>query len=91
MNVSLTPELERWIEERVQSGNYRSSSEVVREALRTMREVEDLKQLRREQLKASIARGLHDLDQGDSTVLTPDWFDELKRELYARPSDADGC
>ena len=33
MNVSLTSELEAWIAERVSSGLYRSSSEVVREAL----------------------------------------------------------
>ncbi|HYI69818.1 MAG TPA: type II toxin-antitoxin system ParD family antitoxin, partial [Skermanella sp.] len=34
MNVSLTPELERQIEQRVASGDYISASEVMREALR---------------------------------------------------------
>ena len=34
MNVSLTPDLERQIEQRVASGNYTSASEVMREALR---------------------------------------------------------
>lgn len=34
MNVSLTPELERIVRERVESGLYNNASEVIREALR---------------------------------------------------------
>jgi putative addiction module CopG family antidote len=37
MNVSLTPELESYITEKVESGFYTSNSEVVREALRLLR------------------------------------------------------
>ena len=40
MNVSLTPELETWIQSRVETGMYGSSSEVVREALRIYRTYE---------------------------------------------------
>ncbi|TDI42129.1 MAG: type II toxin-antitoxin system ParD family antitoxin [Acidobacteria bacterium] len=36
MNVSLTPELETMIHERVATGRYHSASEVVREALRLL-------------------------------------------------------
>jgi antitoxin ParD1/3/4 len=36
MNVSLTPELERFVAGRVASGRYRSASEVVRAALRCL-------------------------------------------------------
>lgn len=36
MNVSLTPELERFVAEKVASGRYRSASEVVRAALRLL-------------------------------------------------------
>lgn len=46
MNVSLTPELERFVEAKVESGRYTSASEVVREALRLL---EDQEQIRREQ------------------------------------------
>ena len=35
-NVSLTPELERFVAERLESGRYRSASEVVRAALRLL-------------------------------------------------------
>lgn len=39
-NVSLTPQLEDFIERRVKSGRYQSASEVVRESLRQMEERE---------------------------------------------------
>jgi antitoxin ParD1/3/4 len=39
-NVSLTPELEAFIDNRVASGRYRSASEVVRAALRLLEEDE---------------------------------------------------
>ena len=40
LNVSLTPELERFIAARVASGHYRSASEVVRAGLRLLVERE---------------------------------------------------
>ncbi len=39
-NVSLTPELEAFIDGRVAAGRYRSASEVVRAALRMLEDVE---------------------------------------------------
>ena len=38
MNVSLTPELEKFVGAKVKSGRYNSASEVVREALRLLEE-----------------------------------------------------
>jgi len=38
MNVSLTPELDRFVAGKVESGLYTSASEVVREALRLLEE-----------------------------------------------------
>jgi len=38
MNVSLTPELEEFVNARVESGRCHSASEVVREALRLLEE-----------------------------------------------------
>jgi antitoxin ParD1/3/4 len=49
MNVSLTPELERIVNTKVQSGLYQTASEVVREALRLLRDRDEgLESLRRE-------------------------------------------
>ena len=38
MNVSLTPELENFVNSKVKNGRYNSASEVVREALRLLEE-----------------------------------------------------
>ncbi len=38
MNVSLTPQLDKFVVKKVASGRYTSASEVVREALRLMEE-----------------------------------------------------
>lgn len=64
MNVSLTPELERRIAEKVESGLYTSASEVVRESLRLLFEAEEQKEQRRERLRADIRIGLEQLDRG---------------------------
>lgn len=65
MNVSLTPQLEKLIKNKVSSGSYHSSSEVIREALRLLDEQDTLRQMKYDQLKKDIAEGL----QGESTPL----------------------
>ena len=57
-NVSLTEELDRYVEQRVASGHYDSASEVVRAAIRALRQSELEDQARVEALKAAIAEGL---------------------------------
>lgn len=69
MNISLTPELERLVDERVKSGRYASASEVIREGLRLLEEQEQLKQERLKQqrlaeVRRKIDRGLDQLDKG---------------------------
>jgi antitoxin ParD1/3/4 len=64
MNVNLTPELERFVQDKVASGRYNSASEVVREGLRLLEEWEHLKLTRYEALKREIAVGLKQLEEG---------------------------
>lgn len=64
MNVSLTPELERLVQEKVQSGRYASVSEVIREGLRLLEEQDELRQQRLSQVRGKIDRGIEQLDQG---------------------------
>jgi len=52
MNVSLTPELEKFVQEKVEGGRYTSASEVVREALRLLEKQEERQKERDEALKA---------------------------------------
>ena len=65
MNVSLTPELEQLIADRVRSGRYHSASEVVREALRLLEDRDELRQLRLAELRQRVAAGLESLDRGE--------------------------
>lgn len=60
MNVSLTPELEKFVADTVATGRYNSASEVVREGLRKLEEEENWKAY----AKARIARGLEDFAAG---------------------------
>lgn len=46
MNLSLTPELEQFIQSKIESGMYSNASEVVRDALRHMDERDRWKDLR---------------------------------------------
>ena len=64
MNVSLTPELERLVNLKVQSGRYNSASEVVREALRMMEARDQLQALHRDEIRKKIAAGMTSLRAG---------------------------
>lgn len=72
MNVSLTPRLEAMIREKVASGRYNSSSEVVREALRLMAE-----QDKRDRLRAAVSQAKASAARGDVQPWTPRRLDEI--------------
>ena len=61
MIVSWTPELERLVNEKVESGLYQTASEVVREALRLLKERDHA----REQLRADVQAGFDQLARGE--------------------------
>jgi antitoxin ParD1/3/4 len=76
MNVSLTPELEELVQERVRSGRYTSASEVVREALRLLADRDELRQLRLQEVRAKVVEGLDAIEAGD-VHSGDEVFDEL--------------
>ena len=65
MNVNLTPELERLIQEKVASGLYNNRSEVVREALRLLAEQDRIHKAHLARLRAKLAEGLAQADRGE--------------------------
>ncbi len=65
MNVSLTPELEQFVHEKVKSGRYLSASEVIREALRLLEEKDNIRQMRIEKLRQEVAIGIEQSDKGE--------------------------
>lgn len=60
MNISLTPALEKFVQDKVVSDFYNSVSEVIREALRLLAANKKLSQDRIEQLNKDIEEGLND-------------------------------
>jgi antitoxin ParD1/3/4 len=64
MNVSLTPELEKFVSAKVETGRYNSASEVVREALRLLEERDQTKAARRGEFNQELGRRLDSLDRG---------------------------
>lgn len=68
MNISLTPELENLVNQKVQSGLYNSASEVMREALRLLKEQDDLKRLRLEELRREVMIGVEQIRRGEYSV-----------------------
>jgi len=83
MNVSLTPELERLIQEKVASGLYNSQSEVVREALRLLEEHDRLRELHLTRLRATLAEGLEQANRGE-TLDGEEVIREMREFLRAR-------
>ena len=69
MNVSLTKELENFINELVSSGMYFSASEVVRDGLRLLKEQEQIKKIRYEELRTEIIKGYEQSQRGESKPL----------------------
>ncbi len=78
MNVSLTPELDSWINQKVNSGLYNSSSEVIREGLRTLIRQEEQKQAMLENLRSEIQLGIRQLDQKQSKIFDQKIISKVK-------------
>jgi len=66
MNVSLTPELEKFVSAKVKSGRYNSASEVVREALRLLEEHDQARLAQLAEFNEELGRRLAALDSGDT-------------------------
>ena len=66
MNVSLTPELEKFVSAKVQSGRYNSASEVVREALRLLEEHDASRAARLAEFNRELGRRLAAADRGET-------------------------
>jgi len=83
MNISLTPELEKFISSKVESGRYHSASEVVREALRLLEERDQVKSAQLAEFNQELGRRLDALDRGER-VDPVDVRDKLERKSRAR-------
>ncbi len=77
MNVALTPELEKLVNDEMENGDYKSASEVVSEGLRLVR----LRRQRLAALRHEIQIGIDDIEQGRYHEYTS--IDELFDDIEA--------
>ncbi len=75
MNISLPEALKAFVDERIASGQFGTSSEYVRELIRA-----DMERLA---LRQQLLKGL----EGDAArAATAEWFDALRQGTQAKPS-----
>jgi antitoxin ParD1/3/4 len=84
MNVSLTPELEKLVQTKLDSGMYHSASEVVRDSLRLLKERDDLKEAQLARLRDDVDIGLAQLEAGNSKPLDAGLREAIKARARAR-------
>ncbi len=84
-HISLTEPLDRFIDDRVGSGDYQNASEVVRAALRLLKRQSDNDGQTLAHLRAAIQAGIEDVEAGRFEVVSDLglWFDELEAEVDA--------
>jgi antitoxin ParD1/3/4 len=83
VNVSLTPELDAFLQARVKSGRYQTTSEVVREALRLLERKEAERDEAFQLLKAKLKRGALQAERGE-LLDGEEVFEELRALIEER-------
>src|ERR1700676_4970776 len=83
VNISLTPELGAFLQSRVRSGRYQTTSEVVREALRLLERQERDRGEALQELKAKLERGAKQAARGE-LLEGDEVFEELRQAINER-------
>src|ERR1700676_3495464 len=84
MNISLTPQLEKLVQDRVKSGRYTSASEVIREALRLLETHDRAVDQGFARIQADMEAGLRELDAGKSKPFDEEALERIKQTGRAR-------
>ena len=69
MDITLTPQINTWIAEKVAQGMYSSSSEVIAEGIRLLKRQEEQRLSMVKDLRQEILVGMKQLDAGKSVPL----------------------
>lgn len=72
MNVNLTPEMAEYVSSELASGDYASASELVREALRSLRRDRDLETQKLALLKQELEIGILEAERGEFSTRSVD-------------------
>lgn len=80
MNISLTPELEQLVNDKVKTGLYQTASEVIREGLRLLRERDQ----RVEALRRDVRAGFEAVERGEFSEHDESNIKELADRIKVR-------
>jgi len=80
MNVSLTPKLESFVRETVEAGLYNNASEVMREALRLLRE----KEIKRKELFKALDDSFDDIKAGRTTPFSRELMNDIAAKVSSK-------
>ena len=84
MNISLTPALEKMVQQKVASGMYNSASEVIREALRLLAENDKIQQAKLTALREDVEVGTRQLDNGQFTEYDKKSSKKIIKQIRSR-------
>jgi antitoxin ParD1/3/4 len=86
LTITLTAEIAEAVHTAVAAGEYASSSEVIREALRDWRHKRALQRRELEDLRTQIQRGVDDLDAGRVRDFNPERIIQTGRQRLTPPA-----
>src|SRR5262249_2139757 len=78
MNVSPTPELEQYVNGKVQSGLHHSASEVVREGLRLLKRKDEIHQKKLQELRHEIQIGIDQAERAQVSAFNKETLEEIR-------------
>ncbi len=79
MHINLSPELEQYLQIKVGTGYYSNASEVVRDAIRRMRDEDEKLAL----LRSAVAVGDEQLERGEGATYTPELLKQITEKAFA--------
>jgi antitoxin ParD1/3/4 len=80
MNVSLTPELEKLVNDKLKTGMYQTASEVIREGLRLLKDRDE----RQAQIRAQVRAGFDAIERGQFETYDESTTKGLAAEIKRR-------
>lgn len=89
MNLSLPPDLEQFVHQKVESGKYPTANDVIREGLRLLQERDESYQKKLEDLRKEIAVGIEQADQGKVAPFTTETIQRILTDVRNRRKESE--
>lgn len=80
MNISLTPEMDEWIANKIKTGMYKSSSELIKEGLPLLQARDEQRQKMVEDLRTELLVGIKQLDADKVKKIDTKAVNKIKRD-----------